>query len=94
MGARGCLGDPSLAGPVGVFWAAGHNYTKPGGNDVQTFADLLADHMAFAAAVACVVVKRDHLFDAWPDAPTAMADLQSFHEAMFSRPGELAKLIA
>lgn len=31
---------------------------------------------------------------AWPDSPTTMIDLDSSHEAMFSKPEELAKLIA
>ncbi len=44
--------DPALTGAARKLRAVGDDHAEPGRNDVEKFADIFADHMAHATAVA------------------------------------------
>ena len=56
----------------------------------RTYFRCTADQTVVASTSEAIVAD---LNAAWPDAPTAMKELDSSHEAMFSKPVELAELL-
>ena len=55
------LGDTALARPAGIFWAAGDNHAELGGDDIQSFTHIFADHMAHGSAGAGRLGFDNHL---------------------------------
>ena len=64
---RSCrLADARIAAAAGVFGADCHDNLEPGRNDVQPFRTVFADlDPVGAAAGADLLLRLDHLFDAW-----------------------------
>ncbi len=57
----------------------------------RTFIRCTADKTLLPSTCEAIVADMNA---SWPEAPTTMIDLASSHEAMFSKPAELAELIA
>ena len=54
------LGDPTLTRSAGVFGATGDDHTELGGDDVQPFADILANHMTLGPTGAIDIRFDNH----------------------------------